>query len=358
MPKGLPLARAFYEEAIAPLLRRHFAGLDHAAGLIGPGSEVLGFDSERSQDHHWGPRTLLFLREADLRRSDAIRACLADNLPHDFHGVPTNFSDPVEANGVRLLEPKTAGPVQHLVEVHSVRGFAKARLGIDGPRAARDWLTLPQQRLLETTRGAIFHDAIGEITALRLQLAYFPHDVWLYLLASQWQKISQEEAFVGRTAEAGDALGSRVVAARLVRETMRLGFLMERRYWPYSKWFGTAFAALPCAAALTPHFAAALAANDYPAREAALARAYEHLAEMHNALGITPPLETSVRPYHGRPFQVIKADRFATAIQQTIGDPQLRALPLTGSADQFVDSTDITERPAAMAALGDIYRPD
>jgi hypothetical protein len=46
----------------------------------------------------------------------------------------------------------------------------------------------------------------------------------------------------GRCAEVGDELGSRVVAARLVREVMHLAFLLEQQYLPYSKWLGTAFA--------------------------------------------------------------------------------------------------------------------
>ncbi len=39
---GVELARGFYEEAIAPLL----AGVEHAAALLGWGSDVLGFDTE------------------------------------------------------------------------------------------------------------------------------------------------------------------------------------------------------------------------------------------------------------------------------------------------------------------------
>ena len=50
------------------------------------------------------------------------------------------------------------------------------------------------------------------------QLAWYPDDVWLWLLACQWRRIDQEEPFVGRTAEVGDELGSRVIAARLVRD--------------------------------------------------------------------------------------------------------------------------------------------
>jgi hypothetical protein len=53
---GLQLSRAFYAEAVRPLLDEEFPGLRHAAARLGPGSEVLGFDTERSTDHDWGPR--------------------------------------------------------------------------------------------------------------------------------------------------------------------------------------------------------------------------------------------------------------------------------------------------------------
>ncbi len=55
---GIDLSRAFYTEAIQPLLVKHFPTLEYAAGLIGPGSEVLGYDTEMSRDHNWGPRKL------------------------------------------------------------------------------------------------------------------------------------------------------------------------------------------------------------------------------------------------------------------------------------------------------------
>lgn len=53
--KGLELSRAFYEALAAPLLEKLFPGMAHAAGLLGPGSDVQGFDTPVSQDHDWGP---------------------------------------------------------------------------------------------------------------------------------------------------------------------------------------------------------------------------------------------------------------------------------------------------------------
>jgi Domain of unknown function (DUF4037) len=126
--------------------------------------------------------------------------------------------------------------VTHHVRVAVLEEFLRQRLGFD-PRAGVgvvDWLATPQQILLEVTRGGVFHDPSGELRAVRAALDWYPQDVWLWLLACQWRRLDQEEPFVGRTAEVGDEIGSRVIAARLVRDLVRLCFLLERRYAPYS----------------------------------------------------------------------------------------------------------------------------
>src|SRR5262249_16124183 len=136
-----------------------------------------------------------------------------------------------------------------------------------------DWLVMSEQHLRMLTAGRVFHDEPGELSQARTALAYYPHDVWLYLLAAQWARIGQEEAFLGRTGEAGDEAGCRVIAGRLVRDVMRLAFLLERTYAPYSKWLGTAFARLACAQELGPHLDGTLAAADWRTREHHLAQA-------------------------------------------------------------------------------------
>jgi hypothetical protein len=191
----------------------------------------------------------------------------------------------------------------------------------------------------------------------REALAWYPDDVWRYALAAGWLKVAQEEAFVGRTGSTGDDLGSRILAARLVRELMRLGFLIERRWAPYGKWFGRAFGELECAAELKPLLDGALSAPEWREREQFITGAASALAGKTNALNLAKKIDPAPRKFHERDIRVISAERFTIALAGEIRDPVLRGLidrlgvrhghipRLPGTVDQAVDSTDALSTP-------------
>ncbi len=319
---GLELNASFYNEVVHPLV----APWSHSAALLGWGSEILGFDTSRSTDHGWGPRVLVFVAPEDV---EDARTAVEKGLPNDFEGWPIRYG-------------WDDTPVQHHVGVHALGGWLEHQLGFD-PRDRLDyidWLVTPQQQILGVVGGAVFHDGLGELHPLREQLRWYPTSVWIWMLACGWKRISEEEAFVGRAAEVGDELGSRLIASRLVRELMRLCFLLQRQHWPYSKWFGSAFARLEDDDNLGGVLSGVLEARNHDARERSLVEAYERVAARHNASGLTERVDPSVREFHGRGYRVLLADRFVEACVKEISDPWLRAQPLVGSVDQFVDSTD------------------
>jgi hypothetical protein len=355
---GLRLSAEFYRKAVAPILAAEIPEVPYSAALIGSGSEVLGFDTEMSSDHHWGPRVMLFLRDADhARYHEALRQLLSDQLPRTFRGYPTNFTPPnPEDSGVQLLQVAESGPINHRVEMLTVRGFWLDYLGFDLDREIEpiDWLTFPEQKLRILTAGAVFHDEIG-LQAVRDQFAYYPHEVWLYLLAAGWARIGQEEHLMGRAGYVGDEIGSALIGARLVRDIMRLCFLMERQYAPYPKWFGTAFQQLNSATTLTPILRQVLSANNWQERQEYLGAAFEVIAARHNALGITEPLPEKTTLFFGRPFRVIGGEKFSRAIRARIADPLLHRLPLIGSLDQISDNTELLSDPRWRLALQNLW---
>src|ERR1700741_2123587 len=355
---GLKLCELFYQKEVRPILSNQFPTLRYSAAVIGWGSEVLGFDNAMSRDHHWGPRLLLFLNKRDYSRlKDKISLSLSNSLPYEFLGYPTNYSKP-EPNAVRHAVRITRGPVNHMVETFTLKSFFEARLGFDPSKriGVIDWLTVPQQRLLEIVSGEVYHDGLDQLRKIRARLDFYPGDIWLYLLAAQWTKISEEEAFVGRAGDVGDELGSQLVAARIVREIIKLAFLMEKQYPPYSKWLGTAFGKLKIATKLTPVLQEVLLAKTWKARERKLAQAYTIVARQHNALAITKPLSTKATKYYSRPYLVIHADTFASLIKKAIKDPRVKNISTSvGSIDQFVDNPAMLQQIPLLKRLRGVY---
>ncbi|SEM51306.1 DUF4037 domain-containing protein [Paenibacillus sp. OV219] len=329
--QGIELSRKFYHDIVEPLMREYSESDDYAAALIGPGSEVLGFDTEMSQDHDWGPRVCLFLGASyPAEASDELRTLLEKRSPKQFYSFPVDTG---------------------MTRITTVNSFLNSRLGIDmhDEMDLIDWLTFPSQTLLELTSGAVFKDGAGQLEELRDRFAYYPDDIWLYLITCTWQRIGQEEHLMNRAGYVGDELGSAVMGSRIVRDVMNLCFLMERKYAPYPKWFGTAFKQLNCAEQLMPLLWEAQTAKNWKAREGALGRVYRILARMHNDLGIT---ETKVgeeaMSFFTRPFNVMNGGDIALLLRERIQDSDIRWLaehrPI-GSIDQITDNTDVRNMP-------------
>ena len=300
---GQELSRRFYAELVRPALDAAFPGLPHAAALLGRGSEVLGYDDRTSQDHDWGPRVLLFLDDDDhARRADAVRDVLRREVPARAGAHPTD------------------------VAVHTVRGYLWDQLAVDVEREldACDWLTIPEQSLLMLTSGAVFHDDVG-LEAVRRRFAWYPRDVWLYLMVAGWWRVHPEVNLVGRAGSVGDELGSALIGSRLVHDLMRLCFLLERRYAPYAKWFATAFARLDCGPALSPVLWRAVQAPTWRERERALNEAYAAVSALHHARGVTRPVPVQEERMWDRPFAVLWGD-FPGALAEQIEDPEVRGI--------------------------------
>lgn len=343
---GLDLNRRFYEEAVRPLLTIAFPNLQYAAALLGPGSEALGFDTEMSTDHDWGLRLFIILRGEDIDQRDSIANLLSHQLPHTFSGFDVSWSDAPAEPRTRIMLRLVDGPIKHRVIPITLRDFVRIQLGYDltQPLQAADWLTFPSHSLGEIVAGAVYYDGPGELTALRNRLAWYPHDMWLYLLASGWQRIGQEEHLMPRAGSVGDELGSALIGSRLIRDIMNLCFLMEKQYAPYPKWFGSGFKRLNCAQELWPLLWRAQQASTWNERSEALSRAYEILARMHNALGISRKLPETVSSFYDRLFHVIHGDQFAQALVEQITDPEVQSIVgqrLIGSINQWSDSVDI-----------------
>lgn len=352
--KGLELCEGFFREEAKPILERHFPGLAYSAGLLGYGSDVLGYDDTVSTDHMWGPRFYLFLKETDRALAAPIMERLESGLPHEYKGYCVNFSAPdPNDGGVRHPEPAEGRNVSPLVWIQTVDEFVGKYLGLY-PNSWEDWLALSEHRLLGFTSGRLFADGLG-LGKIREKLSFYPEDVQRYLIASQWGLIAEEQAFVKRCAATGDDLGSRIVCARIAERLMRLCFLYCGSYAPYSKWFGTAFSGLPVADGIKEEIAAAVGASGIPQREKHLVDAQLLVAGLHNECCPYAEVEVRAGNYFGRDIKVIYADKIAEAVREIIADDRLRRLPLFGTLSQVGNFVALSDGPGNIPGIKALY---
>jgi len=320
MGAALEVCRRFYDVEVRPRV-----DAPHSAALLGRGSEVLGYDDDMSTDHNCEARVLLFVPDGVTVEPD---------VPESFEGRPT------------------------LVEVHTMAEYFRTRIGFDpdAELTVEDWLTFPEEVLLMMTAGDVFHDDLG-LQGVRDRLAYYPDDVWRYLMISAWWRVHPEMNLVGRAGHVGDELGSSVIGAQLVHGLMRLCFLIERRYAPYSKWFGTAFSRLPCGPALTPVFQEVLRTSNWQEREEALVTAYRAVGDLHNAQRVTTPVELRIEQMWGRPFRVLWGD-FPEALAAAIEDPEVRRIAERWPVGGVDRVREVLHRPADRRHLLRLLGPD
>jgi hypothetical protein len=322
MGSGSELSERYHREVVGPALTKRWPNLRYAAGRLGSGSDVLGYDDATSEDHDWGLRlTILVAPELTAEVENHLEAV----LPAQFLGMPT-----------RPVLTWTAAPIL-AVEVASVDTFARGRLGVGANEewTVEDWLSFTGQAVSEVRSGPVFLDTDGALTALRRRLDWYPDDIWRWILAADWSALREELPFVGRTGQRGDDLGSRIIAARLARTAMHLTFMLHRAWPPYSKWLGTAFRELPASGDVRRGLEEAVAADEWQERQRALGEAIQALARLQTSRGL-PSASPGVAPFYDRPHLGVAA--IHEALLETIESDQLRARVLTGTVEQWCES--------------------
>jgi hypothetical protein len=360
--QSLELNRAYYRDCVAPVLRAHCPAIAgrHAAALLGWGSEVLGNDDDYSKRYGWGPRVALFLTAEDHPVwAERVAEALERHVPPRFLGQPTRFTDPTAGPPIPTLAP---GGVLQIPIVTCARlagiylGLPRADLTAH-PLSSRDWLFLPEGGLLRMTAGEVYHDGVGELSALRAYLRYFPGDVWRYRLAYGWTALGWDVDLVALCAHRGDTLSARLAAAESVRRIVGLIFLLNRVYKPgYPKWLHRQFYKLPhLAAELGPVLEAALSAADPMRADELLWPAVERLVAFQRERAGLPEVAYKRPVGLGWSAYTYDLGPVVEALRATI-DGELRALPFPiGAPDQWIADQDLLMVPSQLRSLAGIY---
>jgi hypothetical protein len=225
--KGLELSRQFYETYGKEMLEGSFS--DYlpfiSVGLVGAGSEVLGFDDEVSTDHDFKPAFCIFIPGEDvIDRKTAFQLERAyAKLPDEFMGYKRQKLSPV-------------GGARH--GVIRLEDFLLQKTGKkDGCLNTYEWLKIPSQYLLEVTKGELFFDGSGEFTRIREQLSVMPRDVRLKRLAGHLLLMSQAGQYnFPRMLKRKDMPSAGICAYEYVKNAIAAIYLINNEYMPYYKW--------------------------------------------------------------------------------------------------------------------------
>ena len=224
--KGIELSRRYYLEYGEEMMR----GFEHlrplvAAGLVGCGSECLGFDDEISRDHDFGPSFCIFLPDENVvsRRDAFLLERAYSKLPREFMGFEREALDAV-------------GGCRH--GVIRMSDFFSEKCGFpDGKLSKIDFLRVPEQSLAEATGGEVFFDGLGQLSEIRERLSYLPEDVRRKKLAGNLLIMAQAGQYnYPRCIARGELGGAQLAVIEFVKSAIHTIFLLNRRYMPYYKW--------------------------------------------------------------------------------------------------------------------------
>lgn len=233
--KGLDLAERYFLRFGLPLIRDRYPAYAGriAAGLVGDGSDCLGFDDEQSRDHDWGPGFNLWLTAADHQQIGAA-------LQRDYLDLPGHFCGFV----------RHAGAWGHgRVGVFEIGDFYKEFIGRPGaPVTLGDWVRIPEKNLAACTSGKVFHDPLGDFSRIRNQLlGFYPQDVRLAKIAARCMSAGQSGQYnLRRCSSRGEIFAAQYAETKFCADVMSLVYLINHRYAPYYKWLHRGLAGLSC----------------------------------------------------------------------------------------------------------------
>lgn len=224
--KGLEIARRYYETHGVSMIHTAFPEYADviATGLVGEGSECLGYDDAVSQDHDFGPGFCLWLRESDMAQIGGALQAAYDALPVDFMGFSGR---------------RTSPQADKRVGVFSIESFySKYTNAAQAPVDALQWFKIPMHYLRTATNGAVFHDPLGRFTAIRTELLnYYPPDVVRKKLAAKVAVMAQAGQYnYVRAVQREDWGAAYLSAGEFVNATLAVWYLLNRVYMPFYKW--------------------------------------------------------------------------------------------------------------------------
>ena len=235
--KGIELARAYYEQFGKRMIREQFPEYADriAVGLVGEGSECLGFDDMLSEDHDYGAAFCMWLTQEDYDK-------IGDRLQSAYEQLPSK----VQGHKRRIASARGSDRDG----VFSIPDFYENFLGrewfsvleddkkVDGEKVFSAWAGFQEERLAMAVNGAVFTDPLGEFSKVREHLMReMPEQLWLQKTATATAKAAQAGQYnYARCMRRGDTTAASFALWEFLQEAVHIEYLLHHTYMPYYKW--------------------------------------------------------------------------------------------------------------------------
>ena len=206
-----------------------------AVGLVGEGSECLGFDDMLSEDHDYGAAFCMWLTQEDYDK-------IGDRLQSAYEQLPSK----VQGHKRRIASARGSGRDG----VFSIPDFYENFLGrewfsvleddkkVDGEKVFSVWAGFQEERLAMVVNGAVFTDPLGEFSSVReCLMREMPEQLWLQKTATAIAKAAQAGQYnYARCMRRGDTTAASFALWEFLREAVHIEYLLHHTYMPYYKW--------------------------------------------------------------------------------------------------------------------------
>ncbi len=224
--RGLDISREFYLQHGVPMLEELFGDvIDRIAiGVVGEGSECLGFDDEISRDHDFDAGFCLWITSEDERKFGFKLERAYSKLPKEFMGLRKSAVTPVGGSRRGVM---------------TIDNFYARHLGAPKPpSSAREWLYTPSSSLLAASNGEVFTDKLGEFSKIRNELLCgYPEDIRRKKLASHIVFMAQAGQYnYARCISRGETGAAQLAIFEFVKHTISAIYLLNNKYEPFYKW--------------------------------------------------------------------------------------------------------------------------
>lgn len=221
---GLALCRQYYETYQKQLLKGFEEYKPYMAfGLVGDGSECLGYDDASSHDHDFGPGFAVFIKRELYKEIGKKLQEAYEKLPDEFLGYRRNVTRQGEKR----------------IGVICIEDFYSFYIGCeDVPKTDAEWLYASMDRYRAATSGEVFADHLGEFSRIREGLLqFYPEPLRRKMLANELAMMAQTGQYnYERMLRRGEKVTTQLILAKYMEHTMNTIYLLNRVYAPFYKW--------------------------------------------------------------------------------------------------------------------------